>query len=257
MPNKNAWTRDQLLVAFGLYCQIPFGKLHKGNPEIIKFAKLIGRTPDALAMKLSNIASLDPVITGSGRHGLKSASSADKAMWDEMQSNWEQFSILSEKTLNSFKPIDQQETLLLDNVDENDDFSSDSKTIVAKRRVGQDIFRKYVLSAYESTCCVTGLAVPELLVAGHIVPWSKDSLNRLNPSNGLCLSRLHEKAFDEGYFTIQSDMTVCVSKAYACEEDQFYFDSIGKFHGHKITLPNKFVPRDEFLEYHRKEVFKT
>jgi len=62
MPTRTGWTRLQLLVAFNLYCQMPFGKLHSRNPEIIKYAGLIGRTSSALAMKLSNIASLDPAI---------------------------------------------------------------------------------------------------------------------------------------------------------------------------------------------------
>ena len=54
MATRIVWTHQQLLVAFNLYCQMPFGKIHFSNPEIIKYAELIGRTPSALAMKLSN-----------------------------------------------------------------------------------------------------------------------------------------------------------------------------------------------------------
>ncbi len=97
MPPDNRWTREQLLVAFKLYCQLPFGKLHSRNPEIIRYSKLIGRTPSALAMKLTNIASLDPVITSSGRRGLTGASITDKKMWEEMQNNWEVFAEESER----------------------------------------------------------------------------------------------------------------------------------------------------------------
>ncbi len=56
------WSREQLLIAFNLYCQMPFGKMHSKNPDIIRFADLIGRTPSALAMKLTNIASLGRVL---------------------------------------------------------------------------------------------------------------------------------------------------------------------------------------------------
>ena len=35
-------------------------------------------------------------------------------------------------------------------------------------------FRDAVLSSYETTCCITGLAIPECLVASHIVPWSEE-----------------------------------------------------------------------------------
>ena len=75
---SNRWTREQLVVAFALYCRTPFGKMHRTNPAVVELAKRIGRTPSSLAMKLVNFASLDPAITGSGRKGLGNASAADK-----------------------------------------------------------------------------------------------------------------------------------------------------------------------------------
>ena len=38
--NSGRWTKDQLKLAFHLYCQLPFGKLHSKNPEIIELAKI-------------------------------------------------------------------------------------------------------------------------------------------------------------------------------------------------------------------------
>lgn len=105
MSDRAGWTRQQLLIAFSLYCQIPFGKLHSRNPEIIKFAKLIDRTPSALAMKLTNIASLDPEITSTGRKGLRSASSTDKAMWNEMQKDWENFALESNQAIKDVSVV--------------------------------------------------------------------------------------------------------------------------------------------------------
>lgn len=99
---KENWTRPQLLLAFKLYCQIPYGKLHKSNPEIIEFGELIGRTPSALAMKLGNIASLDPEIILTGRKGLTGASISDKTMWEEIQNNWGLFAIEIQKAEESF-----------------------------------------------------------------------------------------------------------------------------------------------------------
>ena len=95
MSKSTRWTEEQLLVAFALYCRIPFGLFHQHNPEIIRYAELIGRTPSALAMKLSNIASLDPVFIESGRKGLEGASQADQKMWDSMQADWEGFALKS------------------------------------------------------------------------------------------------------------------------------------------------------------------
>jgi DNA (cytosine-5)-methyltransferase 1 len=82
------WTEEQLKLAFYFYCQTPFGKLHSRNPAIIELAELIGRSPNALAMKLVNFASLDPSITDTGRKGLRGASTLDKNIWDEFHEDW-------------------------------------------------------------------------------------------------------------------------------------------------------------------------
>jgi len=91
VPNKARvpWSREQVKLAFNLYCQLPFGKLYKGNKEVIELASLIHRTPSAVAMKLVNIASLDPAITGTGRSGLSNASALDKEVWSEFSNDWD------------------------------------------------------------------------------------------------------------------------------------------------------------------------
>src|SRR5487761_2031235 len=101
MATQTGWTRQQLLVAFNLYCQLSFGQLHSRTPIIIRYAALIGRTPSALAMKLSNIASLDPAITSTGRKGLAGASSSDRAMWLEMESDWGNFAVEAEQAMEA------------------------------------------------------------------------------------------------------------------------------------------------------------
>lgn len=255
MSNRRRWTRQELLIAFGLYCQIPFGKFHAGNPEIIKFAELIGRTPSALAMKLSNIASLDPAITSTGRKGLSSTSKADRTMWQEMQNNWEDFAIESEDTINSI--LRDSEPYVLDNesVSEYQDYTGRDRIVPTKTRIGQSFFRKSVLSAYKYRCCITGLAIPKLLVASHIVPWRDDPANRLNPRNGLALSILHDKAFDLGMITINDDMTVQVSQKEFRVRNKFFVTALRNYDGKSIELPDKFQPHENFLAYHRERIF--
>ena len=255
MSNGRRWTRHELLVAFRLYCQIPFGKLHARNPDIIKIAKLIGRTPDALAMKLTNIASLDPAITSTGRKGLWRASNADRAMWQEMQNNWENFAIESEDTINSI--LQGSESYVLDNesASEYQDYTGKDRIVPTKTRVGQNFFRKSVLSAYKYRCCITGLAIPKLLVASHIVPWRDDRANRLNPRNGLALSILHDKAFDLGMITINDDMTVRVSQKEFSVRNKFFVTALRNYDGKSIELPDKFQPHKDFLAYHREKIF--
>jgi predicted restriction endonuclease len=259
MPGDPNWTRQQLLVAFNLYCRLPFGKLHSRNPDIKKCAKLIGRTPSALAMKLTNIASLDPAITSTGRSGLKGASQADKAMWHEMQSNWEEFAVESYKAIEAvsaeFNVDAELESQEMHGSEEVPDYTGGSRTAQVQARIGQDFFRKAVLSAYSYKCCITGLAVPELLVASHIIPWSVNTANRLNPRNGLCLSALHDKAFDKGLITISEECAVRISKRKTVEHDEFYRTAMLAYDGKRISLPDKFQPDSDFLAHHRERIF--
>jgi hypothetical protein len=250
---RAGWTRQQLLVAFNVYCQMPFGKMHSRNPEIIKYAKLIGRTPSALAMKLTNIASLDPAITSSGRKGLDGASAADKTMWEEMQANWEQFAIEAQNA-TSVCGADIDDISI---PDEMTDYTGSNKTVQTTIRVGQNFFRRSVLSAYDYRCCITGLAVPKLLVASHIIPWRFDTANRLNPRNGLCLSMLHDKAFDAGIIAISEEMTVSVSRKCIIKGDYFFNSALLAYDGKPIVLPEKFFPLEEFLAYHRQNIFEA
>ena len=255
MATRLGWTRQELLVAFSLYCRIPFGRISSRNPEIIRYSKAIGRTPAALSMKLGNIASLDPAITSTGRAGLRAASANDRAMWDEMQSDWERFAIESEQALSEV-----QVRAGLDRETSQDDVADrvgEDRTTQTTTRIGQNFFRTAVLSAYNGRCCITGLSLPALLVASHIIPWRHDSANRVNPRNGLLLSALHDKAFDSGFITIRDDMTVQVSRKQNATNDQFFSESIGYYDGKPISLPEKFTPGREFLSHHREYIFEN
>ncbi|CAL60247.1 Putative restriction endonuclease [Herminiimonas arsenicoxydans] len=261
VSKSNNWNRDQLLVAFNLYCQIPFGKMHSRNPEIIRLATLIGRTPSALAMKLTNIASLDPAITSTGRRGLAGASAADKLMWNEMQHDWEGFALESQAVVDAIvTPNDINQDALLPTAvlleEEEFDYSAEDKTSMVKIRVGQHFFRRSVLSAYLGRCCITGLAEPRLLVASHIVPWHTDSNHRLNPRNGLCLSVLHDKAFDLGMFTLTPDFKIKTSRhMQSMSNNPFATDWLVGLEGKCIELPEKFRPELEFLHWHHQNIF--
>lgn len=248
------WTRQQLLVAFYLYWEIPFGRMHSKNPVIIKFAAMIGRTPSALAMKLTNIASLDFRVTSTGKSGLKGASAADRNMWAEMDTDYDAFvQQLNEVVSQLLKDAATAATLP---DQEEVDYTGKNRIVQTAVREKQDVFRDAVLSAYDHKCCISGLANPRLLIASHIVPWRVRESTRLNPGNGLSLSVLHDKAFDLGLITINEDMTVRVSRKGIEKADQFYRDTILSYDGHPISMPGKFTPHAEFLAYHRDEVFE-
>ena len=237
-----------MLVAFSLYCRLPFGRLHHRNPEIIEFARAIGRTPSALAMKLGNIASLDPAITTTGRHGLSRASAKDREMWAEMQGDWEAFAIETRRAVEAVQPNAPQPTAPAG--------LGEERLATTRVRIGQRFFRDALLSAYRGRCCITSLATPALLTASHIVPWHVDRPNRVNPRNGLLLSALHDRAFDSGLITIAEDLTVRVWSGLANETDRFLAETIGAFDGRRIEQAEKFQPEQEFLDYHRQMVFR-
>ena len=253
---RRRWTRDELIVALYLYDILPFGAFDQRNAEVKRFSALINRTPSSLAMKLSNFASLDPIITSSGRKGLEGASKADKAIWEEMNSNWSEFSQLkleaiSALEINDSEISDEDELIVLP-----ESFLGEEKQVQTRARVGQNLFRKSVLSSYNFRCCISELSVQKLLVASHIIPWKDDQNNRLNPRNGLCLSMIHDKAFDLGMITITDDLKVLVSQKYHSESDEFFQNSLGYFDGKELVLPNKFSPDRDFLAYHREEIFE-
>lgn len=250
MPRRD-WNREELLVAFALYTRIPFGKFHQRNPEIVHFAGLMGRTTSALAMKLSNIASLDPAFRASGRKGLDGASSGDRKMWKEMESDWQHFVGEAERALNSLGQSFKSETDILP-----ENFSAKDKVVTTKVRVGQSFFRKAVLSAYYNKCCITGLAIPALLVASHIKPWSADETNRLNPRNGLALSALHDKAFDLGIFTLDEQLRVCVTRKLGGLKDEYFKLNLLVIEGRKIANAGKFSPESQFLDHHRNNIYE-
>ncbi len=254
MPAASGWTRQQLLVAFGLYCRLPFGRLHYRNPEIAQFADAIGRTPSALAMKLTNIASLDPAITSTGRTGLRGASANDRAMWEEMHSDWERFAVESQRAISEVTDEAEPDDEVVEEA--NLDRIGEDRAVQATTRIGQSFFRTTVLSAYNGRCCITGLSLPTLLRAGHIIPWHVDKSNRVNPRNGLLLSVLHERAFDAGLITVNDDMAVRVSRRYSEGNDKFYATSISQYDGQPIYSPEKFGPDQKFLAYHREYVFQ-
>ena len=251
----NAWTPEQVKLAFHLYCQLPFGRLSRGNPEIIALAKLIGRTPSAVALKLTNLASLDPAITASGRKGMSNVSKLDRAIWDEFHADWEGLVLESSRIRAGLEQVSGV-FIEAESATEGliEDFTGETRSQIVQQRIGQSFFRRAVLSSYRSRCCITGLAEPRLLIASHIVPWGQDKANRLNPSNGLCLSALYDRAFDQGLITLDDDWRVVLATQLKQPDQslEYFFHSI---EGREISLPERFRPDAALMQQHREQVF--
>jgi predicted restriction endonuclease len=135
------------------------------------------------------------------------------------------------------------------------DFTGETRRVVTEQRIKQHFFRRAVLSSYGTRCCMSGLSEPRLLIASHIVPWSKDKANRLNPSNGLCLSAIHDRAFDKGLIALSDDFRVILSNVLRTLDESFVKQVFIPLDDRKIDMPERFVPDPAFVARHRKEVF--
>lgn len=207
MAASPKWTREQNLAALRLYRLLPFGHFHQRNPEVIALASLIGRTPSAVAMRLSNYASLDPLLQERGIRGLAGISDDARRLWREFEASPEDvlFEAESVVAVMEARPLDPVSDVEPPTVDGRE------REAMVKVRVNQRLFRQMVLNGYGSTCCVTGIDEPSLLVGSHIVPWAEDVTERLNPRNGLCLNALHDRAFEVGLMTVSDDFRVQVA----------------------------------------------
>ena len=242
----NPWSREETIVAFYVYCKIPFKDSNKSHPVIREYAKILGRTPSALNMKVGNIGRLDPDLHKKGIVGLVHGAKMEEEIWREFYENPEYLAYESEKIIAKLhgKSIEED-------IDINDLPQGKEREIVVKQRINQSFFRMAVLSSYNNRCCISGIGNIELLEACHIVDWSENTANRTNPQNGLCMNSFFHKAYDELLMAISPDLTIIISDELLqnTTDDKFkkYLESIN---GEKIIMPNKFFPKKEFLQVH-------
>jgi len=244
------WSREELILAFELYCRIPFQKTKANNPFVKELAGLLGRTPASVARKLGNFGAFDPALQRMNISGLTHTSRLDREIWDEFHANWN--GLVWEATLLHQRYGQGHRT---------DDVlrppKGPSETVsVTKQRVHQAFFRDAVVSSYETTCCVTGLAISECLIASHIVPWSADERFRTDPTNGLCLSATFDRLFDAGLMTITSDLTIRFSSDVMKSRNSVAQDLLCRYHDKPIRKPHRFLPSRERLEWHLANRFR-
>lgn len=252
---RRPWRREELIAAFRLYCELPFGRLHHRNPEIVALAKALDRTPSSVAMKLVNLASLDPAITASGRKGLGNASASDRRIWQEFHDDWE---ALEEESSEALRHLGLPDPAVDTGPEPLPPSGATSAEALVRIRRGQDFFRRTVLASYGGQCCMSGLAEPRLLLASHIVPWASDEGNRLNPRNGLCLSALHDRAFDKGLIAVDPDYHVRVSPVLRGQGGNALARTwLLDLEGAPIRLPGRFLPDRDFLAWHMRTLFQA
>ena len=130
--------------------------------------------------------------------------------------------------------------------------STEAERLVVQR-VGQNLFRSALLDYWQGRCCVTGLAVPELLRASHVRPWALCATDkqRLDVFNGLLLSPNLDALFDGGWVTFLStgDMVIAASLPAAAQG----FLGV-TFESRLNGLTSEHAP---YLDFHRQHVFRA
>ena len=254
---REKWTREETILAFDLYCRTPFAKITKTNKDIIALAEVLGRTPSSVGLKMANLAHYDPELISRNIKGMSNTSRLDKEIVDEFNGDWEELSYQAQLIMSKYKHTDVASLnpeILLEDIPKGIDIEKEMKV-----RVGQYFFRMSVLTAYGNSCCITGMKKTDLLIASHIKPWkdSDSKTERTNPSNGLCLNAFHDKAFDRGFITLDKNYRIIISDRLSdINMDEKTHNWFYSYENQQILLPDKFLPRKEFIEYHNDVVFQ-
>jgi putative restriction endonuclease len=242
------WTREELILAFDLYCRIPFRKTKASNPEVQRLAMLIKRTSASVARKLGNFGAFDPELKRRNISGLIHGSKLDREIWDEFHKNWNTLVLRARNLRESLGRTPK------DLIDIEFPKGPSEREIKGKQRIHQSFFRQAVLSSYEYTCCITGINIPECLTASHIVPWSISEKYRTDPTNGLCLSATFDRLFDNGLITISNNLNVVISGNLLKTSGPSY-DLVCSYHMKPIIPPKRFLPSAERLKWHYENIF--
>ena len=264
MAIRKNWTREELLIVLNIYHKLTFGQMHARQPVVMSLAKQMGRGANSVAMKLCNLASLDPALKLRGIRGLPGASALDRSVWQAFHEDLNETVPASEEALRTLFAVSaggEVEVIPKDGVKVRKLPPSGPTEAIAtvKQRRGQEYFREAVLNNFGGRCGVTQLALRELLVASHILPWGLHEKQRLNVRNGLCLSRLHDAAFDRGLITFDDELRLVISKRLKKEMAQrAVAESFMAYASEPLSLPeDAALPNPAFLAEHRAKVFRA
>lgn len=256
MVRADAWTHEEMILVLNLYLKLPFGKMDRRNPDVIHLANIIGRTPNAVALRLVNYASYDPQLQRRGIAGMAHGGKKCGEYWNEFINDRERLIFESERILAQFEGTTIEKKFERDIKDIPQGITGETKVREVKTRVNQNVFRQIVLANYDGKCALTGIDLSELLVASHIIPWSESEQERLNPENGICLSSLYDRAFDKGLISFTDDKRVLLSNRIKENVGKDYYTlCFEPITNAVLVTPRKYHINPQFLEWHRDCIF--
>jgi|GEM_PF-5159975 len=252
------WTWEETLAAFYVYSQIPYGKVSLSCREVINLSELLGqRSVGSVKAKLGNIHSASPVTIRLGQKGLSHVGKLEKKVWQDYEKEPDDLMAQAMDVLKG-KGFNCGEVLV-----EPCSYPEGADIITLVRaRAHQNIFRNEIVRAYGGKCCITGISDTNLLNASHIKPWVKcDGREKTSVNNGLCLNTLHDRLFDRGIITVDSDLKLVFSKKLKNGLDAGVYGQFEHFigvDGQKLLMANTpvhFQPDRKFLEFHHNYIF--
>jgi putative restriction endonuclease len=256
---RRLWTREEFILVMNLYTKIRYGQFNNRNSEVIKLAELIDKSPGAVAYKLVHLSSQDPYHQNRGIKGLANPGKNAIEIYRDFNEDWDEMLYQSEVLLAKYKnkTIEQEYS---EWEDADLEFLKNKKGLdierLVKTRVNQSLFRRIITNNYSNSCAVCNLNIDKLLVASHILKWSDNQKERLNPENGLCLCNIHDKAFELGYLGITGDYELNISEELSSISEETYVAMFKRHQNQKIIMPDKFYPNPSFLNSHYQSTFR-
>ena len=196
------------------------------------------------------------LITARGVVGLQGGSEKCRSYWEQFSEDKEGLIFECERILAQYEhtSIERKYRSILQDIPDN--LVGKTREQIVQVRVNQSVFRQIVLANYDFKCALSGIDIPELLVASHVIPWSYNEEERMNPKNGICLSSLYDKAFDQGLISFDSSFKVLFSERLSSNVGKEYFDKyFSPIQNKSLAETKKYAINPTFLEWHRDCIF--
>jgi putative restriction endonuclease len=238
MATHRNWSEHEVQAALALYLVTDFGRFHTRNPDVIALARQIGRTPGSVALKLANLAALDDSLP---QKGMANASATDRRVWQAfLQVPDAVIAAYAQQVAPPAPPGMAESAAAFDHLGR-------VRQAMAPQRVGQDLFRRMVLTGYGGRCALTGVDDARLLNASHIVGWADSPEHRMRPTNGICLNALHDRAFDRHLITFDEAWQMIIAPHVpAAARRQLERGVKGV-----LQMPARFLPDAGLMAQHR------
>lgn len=141
------------------------------------------------------------------------------------------------------------------------DYSCPGTLVSTLGRQKTKLFREKLFHEYDRRCAFCGLSVESLLVSSHIVALKimreKDPQNAMNPSDGLLLCKLCDKAFEDGDIQVTATGKIIISSKLAQETSDRALNSWRSCIADQISIkqdskhrPNEYLRWKLRLEQH-------